>query len=303
VQVPVPPPVKGTVPTVSIVICTRSRPAFLEKCLESVAALQPPPDDVLIVDNSEGNAETESIARKFAVRYLIEPTPGLSRARNRGMAESNAEIVAYLDDDASPDEHWLEFILAPFADSQVAAVTGETILPGFSASEVSCVPLRSLTNQDQLWFEIATFGGLGVGNNMALRKTACAGRAIFDSRLGRGAGIPIAEESHAFASLLSKGFKAVHVPAAIVVHPVTSEDIEQEAVNSVAYWLLLFAEFPGHRLDLLRFLSRRLRRKPLTWPRNPQAPGNIINSGWKVYLRASLRGGIVFLRSWKSKEK
>jgi hypothetical protein len=105
-------------------------------------------------------------------------------------------------------------------------------------------------------------------------------------RLGRSAPIGIAEESYAFAQLLSRGYRAVHVPDAIVVHPVTNGDLEQRATSSVAYWLLLFSEFPGHRMDLLRFLTRRLRRKPLTWPRNPQAPGELIMSGWRVYWRA-----------------
>ncbi len=155
-------------------------------------------------------------------------------------------VVAYLDDDATPDEHWLEFILAPFADPLVAAVTGETILPGSSASEVSCVPSRMLTNQDRLWFETATFGGLGVGNNMALRRSACTGRAFFNIRLGRGADIEIAEESHAFASLLTRGFKAVHVPAAIVVHPVTNAEISSiKRRSSVAYWWLCSLNFRG----------------------------------------------------------
>jgi glycosyltransferase involved in cell wall biosynthesis len=303
VQVPVSPLRKEFGPSVTLVICTRNRPTLLEKCLEAIAALKPPPDDVLVVDNSDGDQETESIARKFSARYIVEATAGLSRARNRGMIESNSEIVAYLDDDAKPDKHWLEFILAPFADPLVAAVTGETILPGASAIEVSQEPSRTLTNQDRLWFETATFGGLGVGNNMALRKAACTGRALFDSRLGRGAPIGIAEESHAFASLLVRGYQVVHVPAAIVVHPDTREDVELKAANSLAYWLLLFSEFPGHRWDLLSFLWKRIRRKPLTWPRNPQTPGDIITSGWKVYLRAARRGGLLFIRSRKSDEK
>jgi glycosyltransferase involved in cell wall biosynthesis len=297
------PPAKETVPTVTVVICTRNRPAPLGKCLEAVSRLNPPPDDVLVVDNSEGNRETELLAQKFSVRYIVETVPGLSRARNRGMDESKTEIVAYLDDDSVPDEDWLEFILAQFTDPHVAVVTGESILPNSATADVRREPLRSVSNQDRLWFEIATFGGLGVGNNMALRRTACMDGAIFDVRLGRGAPIRIAEESHAFASLLASGYRAVHVPAAIVFHPVTPEDIEQEASNSIAYWLLLFAEFPGHRLDLLRFLYKRLRRRPLTWHRNPQTAGKIIMSGWKVYLRAGLRGGMLFLRSWKSKAR
>ena len=75
---------KKTGLTATIIICTRNRPALLAKCLDAVAALKPQPDDVLVVDNSEGCPETEQLARKFSARYTIEPTPGLSRARLRG---------------------------------------------------------------------------------------------------------------------------------------------------------------------------------------------------------------------------
>jgi glycosyltransferase involved in cell wall biosynthesis len=303
VQVPVSAQNRETDPTVTVVICSRNRPAFLGKCLEAVAALTPAPDDVLVVDNSEGDKETESIARKFSARYIVEANLGLSRARNRGMAESTTDIVAYLDDDATPDRSWLENILAPFADPRVAVVTGETVLPNSVNDYLKLEPMRTLSKEDPLWFEAATFGGLGVGNNMALRKTACPDASAFDVRLGRGAPIRIAEESHAFASLLSKGFRAVHVPNAIVVHPVTNGDIEEKAADSVAYWLLLFSEFPGHRMDLLRFLFKRLRRKPLTWPRNPQIAGEIITSGLGVYLRGGIRGWLTFLRARKLSQK
>ena len=302
-QVPVSPLYKEIGLTVTVVICSRNRPTLLRQCLEAISALNPPPDEVLVVDNSAGNSETESVARKFAARYTIEPTPGLSRARNRGMAECNTDIVAYVDDDATPDEHWLEFILAPFEDPQVASVSGTIVFVGDNFCNIYWEPYLKLSNRDPKWFEIATFGGLGWGSNMALRKAACDGNAAFDVRLGRGAPIGIAEESHAFASLLSRGYQAVYVPEAVVKHPATTEDVERRASSSLAYWLFLFSEFPEHRLDLLRFLYRRLRRKPLTWPRNPQAPGEIINSGWRVYLRAGFRGGLTFLRSKKRNQK
>jgi cellulose synthase/poly-beta-1,6-N-acetylglucosamine synthase-like glycosyltransferase len=288
--------------SVTVVICSRNRPTLLGKCLEAVAALNPAPDDVLVVDNSEGDEETQSIAQKFSARYTVEATPGLSRARNRGMAESSTDIVAYLDDDATPDEHWLGCILEPFTDPHVASVSGTIVFVGSNEPDPSRESYRRLTNQDPQWFEIATFGGLGWGSNMALRKAACAGGPAFDVRLGRGAPIGIAEENQAFASLVSRGHHAVFVPEAIVYHPATNGNIERRASSSMAYWLLLFSDFPDHRRDLLRFLFRRLRRKPLTWPRNPQTPGDIINSGWRVYLRAGLRGGLIFLRSRKLKQ-
>jgi glycosyltransferase involved in cell wall biosynthesis len=288
--------------TATVIICTRNRPAFLRKCLEGVAALHPGADVVLVIDNTQGDRETEAIARHFSARYIVEPNTGLSHARNRGLAESESDIVAYLDDDAIPDPNWLRFLLAPFEDANVAAATGRILTPESDCSKKE--PPRYLSNKDSHWFEIATFGGLGLGSNMALRRAACNGWTAFDERLGRGAPFQIAEENYAFARLLSLGYKAVYLPAAIVLHPsLHRRSIEQEARNSFVYWLLLFSEFPARRFDLLRFLFRRLARKHLEWSRDSVDPGEIITSDWLVLLKAGLSALFLFLRTKKPKRK
>lgn len=288
--------------TAAVVICTRKRPIPLRKCLEAIARLARIPDEVVVVDNSSGDKETESVALEFSARYTLEPIEGLSRARNRALTECNSEVVAYLDDDAVPDERWLELILEPFADPCVAAVTGETTLPGSCVIGASPEPSWRLSNKDPRWFEIAAFGGLGIGTNMALRRAACAGWSVFDQRLGRGALFEGMEEHHAFVRLLSLGHTAAHVPAAIVFHRSQKRgDIKQEARNQIGYSMLLFSEYPSHRLDLLRFLLRRVRHKPLTWQRDAPDPGEIITSGWRVLLNASLSAVLLFLRNRKPK--
>lgn len=290
--------------TATVVICTRNRPALLWRCLEAITHLERTPDEVIVVDNTSGDGETEAAARQFSAHYTFEPIAGLSRARNRGLSESKSEIVAYLDDDALPDERWLEFLLEPFADPRVGAVTGQTILPEAQAESGNLESTRFVSNKDRQWFEIAAFGGLGIGTNMALRKAACNGWKVFDERLGRGTQFQGMEEHHAFVHLLSIGYCAVHVPAAIVVHRSQQHgDIKQEARNQIAYSMLLFSEYPGQRLDLLRFLFRRARRKPLTWPRDTADPGEIITSGWRVLLTASFRAVALFFRSRKPKDE
>ena len=114
---------EGTL-TAAVVICTRYRPEFLRDCLNGVARLDPSPDEVIVVDNTVGDRETASAAREFGAQYLVEPAPGLSRARNRALRECTSEIVAYLDADAVPDQRWPQRILDPFADPHVAIVTG-----------------------------------------------------------------------------------------------------------------------------------------------------------------------------------
>ena len=296
-----PPPInKNLIPTVTVVICTRNRVDDLRNCLAAIARLDPKPDEVLVVDNSAGDKAAEALALEFSARYSIEPVPGLSWARNRGIAESNSEIAAFIDDDAVPDEDWLGLLLLPFADPQVAVVTGETIEPGANRGDGGTKPTLFLSNKDEHWFEIAAFGGLGIGTNMALRSAACPGLDIFDKRLGRGAPLQGMEEHYAYVRLLSLNYRAAHVPSAIVVHSfVQRSSIQEDVSHAIAYWLLLFFESPGHRLELMSFLWRRFRHKPLSWPRNSPPLGLIVTSGWTVRIKAGLRGVGLYFRARK----
>ncbi len=297
---------EGTL-SVSVVICTKNRTANLRECLGAVARLDLMPNQVLVVDNTPGNHDTESLSREFGARYVIEPVPGLSRARNRGLAECDTDIVAFLDDDAIPAPDWLGILMEPFADRKTAASTGKVVTPESNDKSPGEETPRSLNNQVPRWFEIATFGGMGLGSNIALRKQACIGAKLFDERLGRGAPFQIGEETYALARLLSDGYDVVYLPSALVFHPpLTRDTIASEARNSITYWLLLFTEFPAQRLNLVRFLVRRLRRKPLDWSRDPQEPGEIVTSGWRVLFKASVQALWLFLRTprnWNSRKK
>lgn len=289
--------------TVSVVICTRFRMTALRDCLSAIAKLKRLPDELIIVDNSAGDKDTEKLAQEFSAIYLVESNVGLSHARNRGLSASKSTIVAYLDDDALPDEDWLEHLIEPFSDPRVAVVTGETILSDAEKCTTANMPPSILDKSDQLWFEISAFGGLGIGTNMALRRSACKVPDFFDERLGRGAPFHGMEEHHAFVQLLSQNHCAVHIPAAIVYHSSKNPmDIKREARILFAYSMLLFVGFPHRRMDLLRFLFRRMRHKPLTWKRNSPDPGAIISSSWQLLLKASVSGALLYLRTKRRKK-
>jgi len=109
------------------VICTRRRPAFLTRCLSAVARLDPAPSEVIVVDNSPGDHQTRELAQKFGARYTLEPKAGLSRARQRGLAESKTEEVAFLDDEAVPERNWLATRMASSAQRKGTGSTGKVL--------------------------------------------------------------------------------------------------------------------------------------------------------------------------------
>jgi len=295
--------ISGELPTSSTVaICTRNRPALLQKCLAAVRLLNPLPTEILVVDNSDGDEATRKIAQDNGARYLLEPVPGLSRARNRGLSQCHTEVIAFIDDDVIPEPDWLAHLVAPFSDPETGATTGRVITPNSRGDGESCEP-RSINNQHPHWVEIAAFGGLGFGANMAFRRSALPSGRFFDERLGRGAPFEIAEESYAFVWLLSRGHRVVYVPAAAVHHPPLSRTaIGREARNSFSYWLLLLSEFPQQRSNLIQFLFRRLRGVPLEWPRETQEPGEIVSSSWHILIPAAFNGLLLFIRTPKPRQ-
>jgi glycosyltransferase involved in cell wall biosynthesis len=239
-------------PTCSVVICTRNRPDALHRCLQALEQLAYPSFDVVVVDNLPSDNRAFEIARRAGVRYVSEAIPGLSRARNTGARACSSEVIAFIDDDAVPDQTWLAHLAARFDDPDVAVATGRT-LPILEAADASGYDVTDLgpsvvrlDRRHPRWFEIASFGGIGNGNNMAFRRRVFDEWRGFDVRLGRGARLSSCEEHRAFAQLIEAGYAVVYTPEARVQHPVptTAEERQRQYLQSradlAAYAVFLF---------------------------------------------------------------
>jgi glycosyltransferase involved in cell wall biosynthesis len=116
-------------PAVSVIICcyTTARVALLRDAVASVQAQTLPPVEIVVV--VDHNPELFALAVR-ELRCLgvtvVESSgePGLSDARNTGIAASRGELVAFLDDDATAEPDWLARLVAPFADPRVAVAGG-----------------------------------------------------------------------------------------------------------------------------------------------------------------------------------
>jgi O-antigen biosynthesis protein len=270
-----------TAPSFTVVICTRDRPELLDRCLAAVSKLDYPNFEVLVVDNASTDRRTFEVARHWSTRYSVEPIPGLSRARNHGVGECWSEIVAFIDDDEIPEVGWLHALTAEFSDPQVMAVTGR-ILPIISESNGRGVPIRFCNldrgHQRQLvdretpfWFEIANFGGIGDGGNMAFRRSAFDLWPGFDIRLGRGAIISGGEEHRAFFSLVARGYRIVYTPGAVVRHPsgATPAEVRLRGLSNrtaaVAYMALILMEEPSYRRATFKYFVQGILGRRRAW--------------------------------------
>lgn len=218
-------------PSLSVIVCTANRPADLARCLDSLAACDPAPDEIIVVDNSPATDATATIvAARAGLRYIAEPHRGLSRARNTGIAAARGEIIVFTDDDVTVTPNWLAPIRAAFADPDVAAVSGLVLplrldSPAAAAFELnygglagSFLPARyDRRLLDTGFGEAPPVWKVGAGANMAFRRAALVKAGPFDERLGAGAA-GCSEDSEMVYRILLSGGICLYEPAAVVFH-------------------------------------------------------------------------------------
>jgi hypothetical protein len=247
-------------PHATVVVPTNvSRPQQLLTCVERLIDLDYPDLEIVVVDNRRTTEQGEDILASLTglprVHVVVERRPGISAARNRGVAAATGEIVAFTDDDVEVDRRWLRALGRRFVEERRAdAVTG-LVVP------------KELETPAQLWFEqsgsgldgayarlsfelaapdraggvplgvprfrvirrvanealvstgsLYATGEFGIGCNMAFRTEALRSLGGFDEALGAGTPTHGGEDLAALIGLLADGRGLAYEPAAIVHH-------------------------------------------------------------------------------------
>jgi len=120
----------------AVVIPTCNRRDLLEQALRALAQQTHPSFEVIVVDDCSTDGTAEMVRRiaqelaEFNVRVIRnEAQRGANASRNVGANATEAPIIAYIDSDAIPEQQWLDRLLEPFKDDEIAAVTGLVLDP------------------------------------------------------------------------------------------------------------------------------------------------------------------------------
>lgn len=214
---------------ISVIVCTRDRPAELARCLRSLQRLEGPPHEVLVVDNAPRDDAARQAVAATPFRYVREEAPGLDRARNRGIEEARHELIAFTDDDVEVEPGWLAALAAAFADPRVDGVTGR-VLPAAQETPAQRLFQRYGNGMDKgdrprLFdgaalrpAELLRVQDVGVGANMAFRRAALEAAGGFDPALDVGTPAAGAGDLDLFHRLLRAGCRLRYEPAAAVRH-------------------------------------------------------------------------------------
>lgn len=125
-------------PRISVVVCSYNGQRTIGETCRRLRELEYPDYEVLVIDDGSTDATAE-IARQQGFRVISTENQGLSAARNTGLAAATGEIVAYLDDDAYPDRHWLAYLAEAYRGGDYAGVGGPNLAPGDDGWTAACI--------------------------------------------------------------------------------------------------------------------------------------------------------------------
>ena len=215
----------------SIVIPTFRRPEDLARAIDSVLAQQGVATDfeIVVVDNDpDGSAEpiVRAIAAQTAVpvRYIHEKRPGISHARNTGVARAAGRYLAFLDDDEEADPDWLAHFVATLQKFAADAVVGP-VLPRFPASGPAIDAYRRhVYTRDARAPTGTPLLRWNIGNSFFDKARCFVGDEPFLPRLGRTGG----EDTVFLRQLTRRGCKMVWCGEAVAWESVPADRLEPD---------------------------------------------------------------------------
>ncbi len=181
---------------ISVIICAYNEKRW-DTLVATITSIQkqslPPYEIIQVVDNNPDLAVR--IRAQFSGISVVENTGprGLSYARNVGIVHSTGEVVAFIDDDAMANTHWLSQMAKCYTDKHVMGVGGHVtaVWPGgppvWFPEEFAWVVGCSYRGLPSHTAPVRNF----IGCNMSFRREALMAVSGFNSGLGRVGAHPV----------------------------------------------------------------------------------------------------------------
>ena len=219
-------------PAVTLVVPTRGRAAYLEVTLDSLSRQHTgTPFELIVVDDGATDA-TPEVAGRFGARLIRHgERRSLNAARNTGLREAAADLVAFVDDDVLVPPGWLDAIVEGAARHPDVEAFGGPIRARFEGDAPrSCgredPPITTLdlgpedVDAEMVW-----------GANFAVRRSAVERIGEFDETLDRGHG----DEEDWLLRLRAAGGRIVYLADAGLEHRRAPGDSGLRSLARAAY--------------------------------------------------------------------
>ncbi len=235
---------------ISVIIPTYNRANYLWDTLKSLLRTgdESCNFEIIIIDNNSSD-NTREMANKFIKNHsdfnisnFIEKNQGASFARNRGIEESTADILLFIDDDEVVGQNFIKNWLNFFEQFPNAVGGGGAIEVKFEDSKPEWIShfLMPLLGEHQVSNSIEKYSRskFPFAGNMAWRKEVFEKYGKLETNLGRkGDGLLAGEEKEFYKRVRSHTDQIYHVPAAKVFHRVDKDRLSKDFIKKQALGL------------------------------------------------------------------
>jgi GT2 family glycosyltransferase len=219
-------------PEITVVVPTRDRAGYLDVTLASLTRQRSDTThEVIVVDDGTSDATAE-VAARHGVRYARHGQPrSLNAARNTGMREARAALVAFVDDDVLVPREWLAALMDGIRAHPEAEAFGGPIRARFEGHapracgrEDPPITVLDLGSRDRetpaVW-----------GANFCVRRSAFERVGPFDEGIVR----PHGDEEEWLERLQAAGGRVVYLAHAGLDHRRTAADARLLPLARAAY--------------------------------------------------------------------
>jgi glycosyltransferase involved in cell wall biosynthesis len=236
---------------VAVIIPTYNYGRFIEAAIESALRQTLRPSEVIVVDDGSTD-ETAEIVNTFGdqLRYIRQANLGVSAARNRGVAESQGDLLAFLDADDTWEPDKLEKQTAKF-ESDPAVGLAHCGMREFASESGETVDVRIRGMEGWLADELLLWERPAVtvsGSAIMVRRTAFEEVKGFDTRLACG-------EDWDLCYRIARNYRVGFVPEPLVnyrSHPRAAHlNVKAMEQGMEVFYQKAFAQDPG-KLKLRR---------------------------------------------------
>ena len=228
-------------PEVSVVIPTYNRSHSLSDTLNSVLLQHGDTEfEIVVVDNNSID-DTFDVVHSFMaehpgkIRYVVETHQGNAYARNSGIENALGKIIAFVDDDITVQNNWMEVLIRVLRSRPDLAFVGGSVLPQWSE-----VPPSWLTPDHWAPLALLDYGpselpisrdsprGL-LTANIAFRRNVFDEVGMFSPDLQRvNDGIGSMEDHEFLLRVCRSGRKGVYLPDMVAESPVSVDRLTKE---------------------------------------------------------------------------
>ena len=194
---------------VTVIVPTIGRAELLERCVTSILACDPPPAEVVVVDQSHG-PEIPALASRLGVRHVADAGRGIARATNNGLRAATHDWVMRTDDDCTVAPDWVGVAVSRMAERPDGCVTGQVRAVGDEDGTPS-----TITDPDPRDLTGGTPGFYVYAGNMVVNRVRALELGGFDERDG----LRVAAEDNDFSwRWMDAGLPLRYEPSMVVWH-------------------------------------------------------------------------------------